>query len=405
LFNVSGNELLQFQGNTVQFAPNGQHLAVRLGSIITLYDASGRKLTEVPGVYSGELLFNPNGQQLIIVADNSAYLLDASGRQLAQIQGRYVDFGSGFDLTGERFILSFLGNPETDSPRCDLFSSSGQAIVQLPGGCAGISSNGQRFLSLGGTSDKPLLQIYDFSGREIAQLSASFPTLSLDGRFIVTNDFFSRDSSYLYHSSGEEIAQVPGAGGRFSANNQRLITVLQNRVYLYDLSGREIAQVPGDRAVFLPGSDRFITYLFGRNENPFNISGGETRLFDADGREIALLQGNPPLGDIIFEAGELSQVSEFAGWSSTFISSDGQRVATIDAESSYLYSASGEQIAQLAGVFVGFSATGQHLSTRSGGKFYLFDRSGKQTMEMEGEFAKFSPDGQRVAITSENTLP
>lgn len=411
LFDVSGNRLLQFQANTVQFSPDARHFIVRQGSIVSqstiaVYDASGHKLTEVPRVFNSTPIFSPNGGRLIILADDSAYLLDASGQQLAQIQGRYVDSGSGFDPTGERFILSFLGNPETDSPRCDLFSSSGEAIVQLPGACAGMSPDGQRFLLLAGkTFDDLFLQIHDFSGREIAQLSAAMPTLSSDGHFILTNDLFSRDSSYLYRSSGEEIAQLQGAGGRFSTNNQRLITVLGNRVHLYDLSGRRIAEVPGHRAIFLPGSDRFITYLFGRNEHPLNIAGGETRLFDAAGREIALLQGNPPLGDILFEAGELSQVSEFAGWSSTFISSDGQRLVTINAESSYLYNASGEQIAQLPGVFTAFSSTGQHLITRSGGKFYLFDRSGKKLMEVEGEYGGFSPDGQHVATTSENTLP
>lgn len=396
LFDVSGTRLLQFRANTAQFSPDGQRMVTTFRGVTYLYDAMGQELAQLPES-RGISIFSPNSQRLILLADDSAYLVDSSGRQLAQMQGQFIDVGSGFNSTGQRFILYRLGDPKT----CDLFDSSGQIVVRLPEECAGVSPNGQRFLLAIGTLDEPSLHLYNFSGQEIAQLSATSPTFSSDGRLILTSDFYGGSSSYLYNSSGEEIAQPQGTFGRFSPTSQRLITVSGNTVHLYDLSGNKIAQLSGHFAAFLPGSEKFVTYLAKRD-----MSGGETRLFDGSGREIAFLTGVPPHNEIdLFGAGSPSQMSEFLGGTFSFFSSDGQRLVTTDTQNSYLYDASGEPIATLQGVFLRFSSTGQHLITLSEGKVHLFNRSGTKLMELEGEFALFSPDGQRLAISVQNTLP
>jgi WD40 repeat protein len=402
LFDVSGKRLLQFKANTAQFSPDGQRMVTMSEGIAHLYDAMGRELTQLPES-QGTSIFSPNGQRLIILANDSAYLLNSSGRQIAQIQGHFLETGSGFDLTGQRFILYRSDSPTT----CDLFDSSGQPIVRLPKECAGVTPDGQRFLIGTGTLDEPSLRLYDFAGQEIAQLSGAFPTFSLDRRFILTTDFYGGNSSYLYNSSGEKVAQLQGKNGRFSPTNQRLITVSGNTVHLYNLSGQEVTQLPGHFAAFLPGSEKFLTYLPGKHEKqPLDISGGETRLFDGSGRELALLTGDPSLYEITqFGAGSLSQISQFLKGSFSFLSADGQYLVTTDGQSSYLYNASGEKVAELQGVFLRFNSTGQNLITFSEGKIRLFDRSGAKLLEIEGEFASFSPDGQRLAIAARNTLP
>lgn len=403
LFDVSGTKLMEFEGNGVWFSPDGQSIINTSYSATYLYDATGQKLAQLPGS-SGSPMFSPNGEQFVVFANNGAYLLNASGQQIAQLPGQFLNIGSGFDSTGQRFILYGLDEP----PTCDLFDSTGETIARLPHECAGISPDRQRFSVSIGTLDNLSLQLYDFSGQEVAHLSAISPTFSSDGQFILTTDFYRGSSSYLYNASGEEIARLPGIHGRFSANGQRLVTVSNNIVHLYDLSGNEIAQLPGQRAVFLPGSDQVVTYLFGVNESkPLDISGGETRLFDASGQELALLRGDPPLDEVtLFGAGNPPGINEFLhGGSFSFFSADGQRLVTTDAQNSYLYSASGEQIAVLPGVFLNFSPTGQHLITLSADHVHIFDRSGAELMEVVGAFASFSPDGQRLAITVQNTLP
>lgn len=401
LFDVSGRRLLQFKANIAEFSPDGQRLVVTFNGVTYLYDATGQELAQLPGSLTAPI-FSPNGQQAVIFAEDSAYLIDISGQQIAQIPGRFLNVGSGFDATSQRFILYRSDNPTT----CDLFDSSGQTIVRLPEECAGVSPDRQVLLLAIGTLDDSSLHLYDFSGQEIAQLSAASYVFSSDSRFILTTDLLGGSSSYLHNSSGEEIAQLQGTFGRFSSTGQRLVAVSGNTVHLYDLSGNEIAQMPGHFAAFLPESDKFITYLSGENENRLDLSGGETRLFDSSGQELALLTGDPSLYDMaMFGAGSPSQISQFLEGSFSFLSVDGQRIATSDEENSYLYDASGNQIAVLPGVFLSFSPTGQHLITSKEGKIYLFDRSGVKLMEVEGTFASFSPDGQRLAISAENALP
>ena len=407
LFDVSGTKLLQFgvdiaqfgpdAQRAVQFSPDGQRVVITFDRRTYLYDTMGQKLAQFPGNFALPI-FSPDGQQFLIFADDSAYLVDISGRQIAQMQGQFLDVRGGFDSTGQRFILYRRDDPTT----CDLFDSTGQTIARLRGECAWVSPDGRRFVVSTGTLDEPSFQLYDFSGQNIAQLSADSPTFSSDGQLILTSDFHTGTSSYLQTSSGQEIAQLQGTNGRFSPTGQRLATTSNKIVHLYNSSGNEIAQLPGDRVAFLPRSDKFVTYSFG--ENQLYISRGETRLFDSSGQELALLMGYPSLDAIIVSGdSSLSRTNPFLEDSFSFFSPDGQRLVTTDAQNSYLYNASGEQIAELQGAFLSFSLTGQHFVTRSEGKVHLFDRSGIQLMEVEGEFASFSPDGQRLAITVQNT--
>jgi len=89
--------------------------------------------------------------------------------------------------------------------------------------------------------------------------------------------------------------------------------------------------------------------------------------------------------------------AEDGTWS--FLSADGQRIVTYDAEQSYLYDASGQLIAELDGTDPQFDPTGRFILTRTINTVYLYDRSGHPIAELEaGEQIMFSPDGERIAI-------
>ncbi len=180
------------------------------------------------------------------------------------------------------------------------------------------------------------------------------------------------------------------------------MTVAGNTVYLYDSSGKELAQLPGDKVAFLPRSEKFVAFLFGKNRQTLDISGGQSRLFDGSGLELAVLKGDFDLTDIVmYGAGNLPpSLEEMYSKSLSFFSPDGQRLVTSDAKNSYLYNASGQQIAKLPGLSPKFSSTGQYFTVASEGRVYVFDRSGKRLIETQGEFGVFSPDGRYIAIVA-----
>jgi WD40 repeat protein len=409
LFDFSGKKLLQFEGNEVEFSPNGKRILVKLGgkTFFELYDTTGKKLAQLPGQFPGSVMFSQNGQQIVTFTDSGAYLFDTSGRQIAQMQGQFFNIASGFDSSGKGLILNQLVLTKPYSPICNLFNSSGQAIARLPGGCVGISSKGQRFLLVTGTSENPLLYLYDFSGKKFAQLSGLLGIFSPDEQYILTMDSFSSTSSYLYNLAGKEIAQLQGITGRFSPNGKRLVTASYKTLHLYDVSGKEIAQLPGDRAAFLPKGERIATFLFGKNEQKLDVSNGESRLFDTSGRELALLKGDFDITHMVmYGAGNVPPFfDDIYTYSFPFFSADGQRLATSDSKSSYLYNSSGKLIAKLPGVFPRFSPTGQYLVTVSEDKIYVFDHSGTKVIETQGRFGGFSPDGQHIAIVAKRTIP
>lgn len=410
LFDVSGKKLLQFEGRAAEFSPDGQRVIAMLRDkdYFQLYDAMGLKLAQFPGDILYSPIFSQNGQRLVTLTDDNAYLFDASGRQIAQMQGRFLDVGGGFDSNAQRLIL-YRQEPTT----CTLFNSSGQTIAQLPKECAGVSPKGRRFLSATGTLDHPSLHLYDFFGKQIAQLSGLFAIFSPNEQYFLTTNPLKGESSYLYDAAGKEIAQLRGSNGRFSPTGKRLVTVLGSTAHLYDLSGKELAQLPGDRAAFLPKGEKLVTFLFGKNKQKLDLSGGESRLFDSSGQELALLKGDFDLYDIVlYGAGTLPPFFEDVYKRSlSFFSPDGQRFVTNDSQNSYLYDAAGKQIAYLPGLAVRFSSSGQHLITTSKGKedkegkVYLFDRSGARLLEAQGRSGVFSPDGQRIAITAEKAVP
>lgn len=413
LYNISGKKLLEFEGRTAEFSPGGQRLLVLMSGkdYFQLYDAMGRRLAQLPGTVSQSPIFSQDGQRLVTLAENSAYLFDASGRQIAQMRGQFDDLGGGFNSSGQRLILSQKG-----TYTCTLFNSSGEVIARLPKVCAGVSPKGQRFLITNGNLYDPSLRLYDFSGREVAQLPYSFAIFSCDEQFILaTNVIGGEDSSYLYNSVGKKIAHLQGTAGRFSSTGKRLVTVSGNIVHLYDVSGKELARLPGNRAAFSPKGEKFVTFLFGKNKQPNDVSGGESRLFNQSGRELALLTGDFSRSfEVMFGAGVFSPFfnKDVCGTSSSVFSPDGQELIISDFKNSYLYDSSGKKAAQFPGSFANFSSTGKHIiSIVSEGKegqagtIYLSDRSGAKLMDAQGESGRFSPDGQHIIIEAKRTIP
>ncbi|WNZ23590.1 hypothetical protein HJG54_12500 [Leptolyngbya sp. NK1-12] len=182
---------------------------------------------------------------------------------------------------------------------------------------------------------------------------------------------------------------------------------------LLDLSGREVARFAGKFDQFSPDGARLLTasskiqvaYLFdrsGRKLLQFNrniaefspdgrllavVDGGTNYLYDASGRELAQLPGRF-LGAPIF-------------------SPDSQRIVSFAEDSTYLLNAAGQQIAQIQGPFRkvllgnGFSPDSQQfVMCQRLEPCFLFNASGQLLTQLEGEFIGFSPDGQKL-ITSD----
>ena len=422
---LSGERVMQFNANSIAISPDGQRLIVMTGSpahsfsagdTLTLYESSGHQLSQLQAEDFPAFSFDitPDSQQLAIMANDRIYLLNAaSGQETAQIEGQFAPFflqgiRSGFDPMGQWLALHG-GDPLT----CKLFDRSGRATVQLTGTCLKFSPNGQKVIILPNRSTRSTdlsMQIYDIASRKTARLPASFPRFSPDGKFILLTNNSEDSLSYLYRSSGEKVAELQGKDGRFSPDSQRLLMVSGNTVSLYNLSGRRIAQLPGTQATFLPKGSQPITFLESENAVPGSgFAVGETRLFDASGQELALLQGNPSKIKLDRWAGgkdPYSQITESGSISILFASSDGQYLVTSDRGISYLYQTSGKQIAAVQGTFHQFNSIGQHFMTQSSDRFYLFDIAGKKLAEVERDYpsyeAWFNPDGQRFVLTTEN---
>ena len=410
LFDESGAKRLELETDSIMFTPDGQFLVTE----DALFTANGERVGALPEGYSH---LSPDGRTLIRMTDTVLHLITLDDLETIQIPGQFLDFGSGFNATGEAFILQ-----QMDTLLCTLFKTSGQILAQLSDTCAGISPNGEFFGVMSGTLDQPYTQVYTFLGHEVAHVVGTFPIFSSDSQWLVTMgtwmvDTYRLGGSQLHNIATEETFEIRGDSVQFSASSQRFVTAEPDTTYLYDALGREIANVPGDFALFLPHSDTFLTYVPPDRDQSLDISGGETRLFDRNGQNLATLIGDPDYFDLALDAaGAAPFSSAFMGLKSTTIttaSPDGQRLATRDPQTSYdfdgaseshnsyLYDASGTLLAELPGVFRTFSPTGAHLVTVRGDTVYLFDRSGVNIADFQGWFGRFSPDGDRVAIATD----
>ena len=398
LYNLSGKELAQFDGEFRDFSSDGQHLVTFSNTDYKsrLYDSSGKELAQFDEAF---INFSPDGQRLITFssADNKSRLCNLSGKELVQFDGEFRDFSSD----GQHLVT--FSNTDYKSR---LYDSSGKELAQFDGVFINFSPDGQRLVTFSSADNKS--RLYNLSGKELVQFDGVFINFSPNGHRLIT---FSRNDnkSRLYDLTGKELAQFESGLRDFSPDGQRFVTFSQsdNKLYLYDMSGKELAQFDGEFSSFSPDGQRLIIGSYGDSESHlYNSSGkelaqlgGQFSGFSPDGQRLATISSE---GVHIYGL-NVNLLVQFQA-SRAIFSPDGQRLVI----SSYgdnklrLYNLSGKELAQFNGEFRDFSPNGQRLviDSSSDGKIRLYDLSGKELAQFDGEFRDFSPDSQRLIIRS-----
>lgn len=129
--------------------------------------------------------------------------------------------------------------------------------------------------------------LYTLSGEQVASFTGRVKRLDTDSRLVLSDS--DGENAYLYNSSGDEIAVLPGEYPKFVDDGRLIATYDRDsqRGYLYDLSGNEVVTVTGNISrVFEPldRSDRLLlteaSATIGPRSYLYNISGEEIAAFD-----------------------------------------------------------------------------------------------------------------------------
>ncbi|KAM3103520.1 WD40 repeat domain-containing protein [Phormidesmis sp. 146-12] len=272
LFNSAGQTIAQLPKACSGVSPKGQKFFSAVGTwdepFLHLYDFSGKKIAQLSGFFS---IFD-RSEQFILTTDfrgDSSYLYNSAGKKIAQLRGR----NGRFSASGKR-LVTVLGNTVY------LYDVSGKELARLPGNYAAFLPQGDKVVTfLTGKNKQPndisggQSRLFDGSGRELAKMagdlspaemilygaggtplpseaiySKSFSFSSPDGQRLITSD---SQKSYLYDSSGKQVAQLPGLAPEFNSTGQ-LSTTSKEKIYLFNRSGIKVMEVQGEFKVFSP---------------------------------------------------------------------------------------------------------------------------------------------------------
>ncbi|MBE9177265.1 PD40 domain-containing protein [Oculatella sp. LEGE 06141] len=395
LYDLSGNQLAEFEGFDASFSPDGQRLVTSSfpGNGSRLYDLSGNLLAEFKGL---DASFSPDGQRLVTSSfpSNSSRLYDLSGNLLAEFEG----FDASFSPDGQQLVaFSSIGN------RTHLYDILGNLLAELEGSSASFSPDGQRLVTF--SYDENSIRLYDLSGNQLAEFEGFDASFSPDGQWLVTSPY-DENSIRLYDLSGNQLAEFEGFDASFSPDGQQLVIASGSRTHLYDILGNQLAEFEGGHVKFSPDGQRLVTSSTDQLVRLYDILGnqlaefeGPTADFSPDGQWLVV----DPSSDRISYTAEspihlysLSSIQskDFRGSYARF-SPDGQLLVTSSANQLIrLYDLSGNQLTEFEGGFAEFSPDGQQLVIASGNGTHLYDLLGNQLAEFEGIFTSFSPDGQ-----------
>lgn len=361
-----------FVNNTWQ-ALYGLHLKQRERAIL-----SGHKNTVTSAVFA------PDGRRLLTAStDATARLWDADGRHLATLVGHKGPILSAvFSPAGQLIITASNDNTAR------LWDRDGKPLTTLEGHTAEVrgavfSPNGERIL-----------------------------TTSWDG------------TARLWGADGKPLATLAGHrdkvnGAVFSPDGQRIVTASDDgTARLWDVDGNALTTFAGhcppgvfrgiskcgvNSAVFSPDGHRILTAS----------SDATARLWDADGKPLATLNGHCPPGGDYGLHGCAVYSAEFAP--------NGRHILTASSDSTArLWDADGKPIATIEGhesrlTKAGFSPDGRYILTASSdATARLLDAEGKLLAALKGHCtpehygmygcavvsAEFSADGSRILTAS-----
>jgi len=153
----------QLQGALYMFSENGEQLAVcSTYDNSYLYDLSGNQLAQFQGIFSK---FSTDRQRVITFSErnSTSYLYDLSGSQLAQFQGRHHTFSRD-----GQWIMVFFTNHYSY-----LYNRFGNQLARFQDGEPLFSVDGQQVLI--SSIEHTESYLYDLSGNQLAQFQGGHP--------------------------------------------------------------------------------------------------------------------------------------------------------------------------------------------------------------------------------------
>jgi WD40 repeat protein len=275
LFDLNGKERLKLPGIFRGFSHDDSKIITSKSygmGIVRLINIKGKHLPKIdPKEFRG---FSNDGQRLAISAEGdnseSSMVFDLNGKNLLTIQGNF----RGFSKDRQQLATTNRGNSM-------VFDLNGKALLKqpLPGYIGGFSNNGQYIAISAPAGDiSSIVQVFDINGKELLKrpLQGYFSSFSHDSQRIAAS-YSEGDNlmrSMVFDLDGNELLNhpLPGKFSEFSYNGQRLAITSSDNSHLLDTNGKELLKRPGIFSRFSHDDQKILTYL--ENEDI-------TRLYDA----------------------------------------------------------------------------------------------------------------------------
>jgi CHAT domain-containing protein/WD40 repeat protein/predicted negative regulator of RcsB-dependent stress response len=343
--------------STCLFIPDSKLSATAFTTFENIAQAPGYSPIELKPYTSTvkDVSFSPDGKLIITAFDNGTVRLwDTNGKLITEFKGR------------------------TSEGKTAIFSPNGKFII----------------------TSSYLTEIWDISGKLLAELEGYNASLSPDGKLIVTT----YQGAKLWDVLGKLLVEFkedkgdPIISTNFSPDSKLIITALRSGIVrVWNTSGKLVTEFISDRnllkdAIFSPNGKLIFTT---------STSSGTSKMWDTSGKMLTELKG----------------VHLLAITSASF-SPDSKLIVTTSINSSdffnrnvQVWDISGKEIAELKGhesdvTGASFSPDGKHIVTVSNdGTARIWDISGKLLATFQGHQgnvnkASFSPDGQRLITAS-----
>ncbi|MBN3884482.1 MAG: AAA-like domain-containing protein [Nostoc sp. JL34] len=389
LWNLSGEKLLDFEGNFVGFSPDSKLIFTTSG----VWNLSGQKIA---GINSVKIGFSQDNKRVATINNDTVLIWNLQNQQPIKIEGKGI-VDASFSPDSRQII--------TDSASgIGVWSLSGQHLNKLPNasvlGCnKGVifSLNSQTFNSL---ERADIVCIWD--------LSKAGQTRKFEVNGEIYNDF---------------------RGGRlgFSSDGQRMLTISDGTVWMWDLSsGRKLSKIELkgqkgiDSSVILSPDSQLIATTSDDLTRIWDLSGQQLAEFKEDQSRItnnaflqkyAYLQAECSLAVSFLKRG----VAVHGKNKMNIFSPDGRHIVTPSSDRSIVYVwdlLTGNKLATLKGhqgeiTSVSFSPDGQRILTASrDATARIWNLAGQQLAEFKSPDesnrflldASFSPDGQRIMV-------
>lgn len=250
MHNTFGKKVAQFSGLFPIFSPDRRLIVTSnlIGEKSSyLYTATGQQLAQLKGTSAR---FSSNSQRILTVSDNTVYLYDRLGKEITRSPGSWAAFlPNSSKFTTFLYGESVYRSPAQLSGEGRLFDQTGRPLALLKGNYG--------FEPLMDSATQGLNFPSSFTG----DYNQNFSFISADGQRLGTSD--SR-VSYLYDSSGQQIAELQGIAVKFSPTGKHLITTSEDKVYLYDRSGTKLAEIQGDNGSFSLDGQRVVVTVRNR---------------------------------------------------------------------------------------------------------------------------------------------